>query len=317
MNTETSHPEFTRATTGDEVVAAFPDRVRGRIFVVTGPTPTGIGATTLTSLAKAHPSVLVLAGRTPSKFQPVADSIAAIDSKIKVVLVTLDLSSNASVRAAAKTILEHPDVPHIDTLINNAGLMATPFSLTEDGIESQFAACHVGHFLFTNLLLPKLRAAPEPVVVNVTSSGHRMGTGDFSDVNWEKTPYNSWGAYGHSKCANVLFSVSLAERGIKSVAPHPGWVKTDLGRHLTEDLGNELFTKIVSSIPNFEPLNFEKNLDQGCSTTLVAALDPAVPNATYLRDCQVARDVAAFAVDKANAAKLWELSNKLTGENFA
>ncbi|KZV93236.1 putative short-chain dehydrogenase [Exidia glandulosa HHB12029] len=319
MTTETSHPEFDRITTGEEVVAAFPDRVKGRIFVVTGPTPTGIGATTLTSLAKGHPAALVLAGRTPAKFQPVADAISAIDPTIAVVLVKLDLSSLASVRAAAKNILEHPHIPHIDGLINNAGLMATPFGLTEDGIETQFAACHVGHFLFTNLLLPKLQAAPEPVVVNVTSSGHRFGTGDFSDVNWEKTPYDAWRAYGHAKSANILFSVSLAERGIKSVAPHPGWVKTDIVQNMTDDLGLQLFNELGASgaIPNFEPLDFQKNLQQGCATTLVAALDCIVPNAAYMRDCQVARDVAPFAVDKSNAARLWELSNQLTGENFA
>ncbi|EJD36253.1 NAD(P)-binding protein [Auricularia subglabra TFB-10046 SS5] len=257
-----THSNFHQATTGDEVVAAFADRVKGRVFVVTGPSPTGIGASTLTSLAQGHPAALVLAGRTPSKFQSVVDEIKAIDANIKVVSVTLDLASIASTRAAAHAILEHPDIPRVDVLINNAGIMATPFALTADGIESQFHADHVGHFLLTNLLLPKLRAAPAPVIVNLTSSGHRFGWGDFEDYNFERRPYNGWDA--------------------------------------TRD---------------FEAVDFQKNLAQGCSTTLVAALDPAVPNGAYLNDCQVYAP-SPESVDLKKAEALWALSDKLVGESF-
>ncbi|KZW02492.1 NAD(P)-binding protein [Exidia glandulosa HHB12029] len=313
----TSHAEFGERTTGDEVVSAFAERVKDRIFVVTGPSATGIGATTLTSLAKAHPAALVLAGRNPATFSSVVDEIKRIDPNIKVVTVVLDLSSLAGTRKAAAELLGNADIPHIDVLINNAGIMATPFAKTADGIESQFHACHIGHWLFTNLLLPKLRAAREPVVVNLTSSGHRFGTGDFDDINFEKKPYNPWAAYGNGKCANVLFSVSLTERGIKSVAVQPGWVGTDLGRHLTDDVFNELLTVWVPNTPNIEAIEYKKTLEEGCSTTLVAALDPKVPAAAYLRDCQVGEDVAPQAVDRVNAAKLWEISNALTGETFA
>ncbi|KZW02487.1 putative short-chain dehydrogenase [Exidia glandulosa HHB12029] len=313
----TSHAEFGERTTGDEVVSAFADRVKGRIFVLTGPSATSIGAATLTSLAKAHPAALVLAGRNPATFSSVVDEIKRIDSKIKVVTVVLDLSSLAGTRKAAAELLGNADIPHIDVLINNAGIMATPFEKTADGIESQFHACHIGHWLFTNLLLPKLRAAREPVVVNVTSSGHRYGTGEFDDVNFEKKPYNAWAAYGQAKCANILFSVSLTERGIKSTAVHPGLVGTGLGKYLNDELLKELMTVWIPNTPNMEALTYRKTLEDGCSTTLVAALDPKVPGAAYLRDCQVGEDVAPQAVDKAKAAKLWELSNALTGEAFA
>ncbi|EJD43384.1 NAD(P)-binding protein [Auricularia subglabra TFB-10046 SS5] len=312
----TTHSNFERATTGNEVVAAFADRVKGRIFVITGPSPTGIGASTLTSLAKGHPATLVLAGRTPSKFQPVVDEVKAIDANIRVVSVTLDLASIASTRAAAQAILNNADIPRVDVLINNAGIMATPFALTADGIESQFHADHIGHFLLTNLLLPKLRAAPEPVVVNLTSSGHRFGTGDFEDYNFETRPYNGWDAYGQAKIANVLFTQSLAQRGFRSLAVHPGWVATDLARDTTQDLFQELFEKRAAVTPNFEPLDFQKNLAQGCSTTLVGALDPAVPNGAYLRDCQVHAS-SPESGDPKKAEALWALSNKLVGESFA
>ncbi|EJD47749.1 NAD(P)-binding protein [Auricularia subglabra TFB-10046 SS5] len=283
--------------------------------LVTGPTSTGIGATTLTSLARSGPEALILAGRTPSKFQSVIDEIKRIDSSIKVVVVKLDLASLAATRQAAQDVLSNTDIPRIDVLVNNAGIMCAPFEKTADGIESHFHANHVGHFLFTNLLMPKLRAAPEPVIVNVTSSGHRFGTGDFSDYNFEKRPFTEWDAYGQSKCANVLFTQSLVERGFRSLAVHPGYVGTDLHKFLTDELMNELLRRI-SLDPGYDPLGEKKDLAQGSSTQLVAALDPAVPNGAYLRDCQLYPPLRE-AVDKENARKLWELSCKLVGESFA
>lgn len=94
--------------------------------------------------------------------------------------------------------------------------------LTEDGIERQFGTNHIGHFLLTNLLLPKLHAANDPVVVNLTSSAHRFGSGEYSNVNFTKGPYDPWTAYGNSKSANVLFAKSLAKREIRGVACNPG-----------------------------------------------------------------------------------------------
>lgn len=194
---------------------------------MTGPSPKGIGASGLIALAKGHPRALVLAGRTPSAFASVAQQISSIDPAIHVVSVALDLSSLASVRAAATELLANADIPHIDVLINNAGVMACPYSLTADGIEMQFGTNHIGHFLFTSLLMPKLLKASEPRVVNLSSSGHRFGRLEqYEDYNWEKTPYNAWSAYGQSKLANVLFTNELARRfgtrGLKAYSVHPG-----------------------------------------------------------------------------------------------
>lgn len=104
---------------------------------MTGPSPTGIGASTLLALAKAKPGTLILAGRTPASFQSVADQIAAIDASIKTILVRLDLASMSSVHRAGAAILANADVPRIDVLINNAGIMASPYGKTVDGIEQQ------------------------------------------------------------------------------------------------------------------------------------------------------------------------------------
>ncbi|KAH7100153.1 NAD(P)-binding protein [Auriculariales sp. MPI-PUGE-AT-0066] len=309
-----SHSEFKFDTTGDEVVSAFTDRVAGRIFLVTGPNPTGIGATTITSLAKAKPQALILAGRSTAKFQPIVDEVNRIDPSIKVVSVTLDLSSQASVRQAAKDILENADVPRIDTIINNAAVMACPLDYTAEGIELQFGTNHIGHFLLTNLLMPKLRASAEPVVVNLTSSGHRFYS-SYDDVNWKTEKYDIWTAYGIAKVANIHFTKSLNERGIRAIAVHPGWVMSDLARHVDQS-GLGTFLERAQATSDFDPLDFQKNLAQGCSSTLVAALDPAVSNGAYMRDCQVAVP-APFANDASLPPKLWKLSNELVGERFA
>jgi len=118
--------------------------------------------------------------------------------------------------------------------------MAQPFSLTVDGIESQFGVNHLGcvsfalylraiadtlfqrHFLWSNLLLPKLKTSSNPTIVNVSSSGHRFLLGNYDNYNWENVPYNIWNAYGQGKGANVLFTTALTKRGIRSVALHPG-----------------------------------------------------------------------------------------------
>lgn len=178
------------------------------------------------SLARAAPSTLILAGRSEDKIRPIIDQIQSIDSSIHVIFQMLDLSSLDSVRQAADSILKNSDVPKIDVFINNAAVMACPYSKTIDGIESQFATNHIGPFLFTNLLMPKILAAGlGSRIVNVSSSAHGFGTGDYSDYNSEKG-YNEFIAYGQSKLGNVLFTKSLAtklgSRGIQTYSLNPG-----------------------------------------------------------------------------------------------
>ncbi|KZW02585.1 NAD(P)-binding protein [Exidia glandulosa HHB12029] len=314
---------FGSTTTGDEVVTAFPDSVKNRIFVLTGPSPGGLGAATLLALAKAGPRALVLAGRTPAAFAPVAEQIAAIDANIRVVSVALDLASLASVRAAAAAIIANEDIPHIDVLINNGGLMACPLSRTADGLEMQFGTNHIGHFLFTALIMPKLRKASEPRVVNLSSSGHRIGTIEgFEDYNWETTKYNGFIAYGQSKLANIFFTNELARRfgpqGLKAYSLHPGSVNTDLHRHLTEERQAERLSllPIFQADPDVENTR-RKGLEDGCSTTLVAALTPAehVPNGAYFADCQLGKPKATTK-DVQAAQRVWELSERLVGCKF-
>ncbi|KAH7100258.1 NAD(P)-binding protein [Auriculariales sp. MPI-PUGE-AT-0066] len=306
--------EFTDATTANELVEVFADKVKGGIFVITGPTTGGIGGATALALATAHPSVIVLAGRSVVRFQDVANEIRSISPSTKVIIVTLDLMSQASVRGAAKEIQEHNDVPRIDALINNAAIMAVPFSLTEDGIESQLAVNHVSHFLFTNLLLSKIKASPNGTVVNVTSAAHRWHAGDFTDYNWQSRSYEPWRAYALSKTANVLFSISLAERGVRSTAVHPGHVTgTQLTNHLTPN-DYEVLPALYAAA-DMEHMPNQKNPEQAAASLLAGALDHSLPNGCYVHDCKYHR--ADPRTEEAMLpGQVWKLSNKLAGESF-
>jgi NAD(P)-dependent dehydrogenase (short-subunit alcohol dehydrogenase family) len=156
--------------------------------VITGPSQGGLGAETAISLAKASPALLILAGRSESKAIPVINQIAESSPDVKVKFITLDLGSQKSVRNAAAQI--NALAAKIDLLINNAAIMACPYAKTDDGIESQFATNHIGHFLLTKLLMEKiLVAGTGSRIVNVSSSAIR-GTIRFDDYNFQVPLYS-------------------------------------------------------------------------------------------------------------------------------
>ncbi|KAK0636865.1 hypothetical protein B0T17DRAFT_587878 [Bombardia bombarda] len=327
-------------TTGDELVSQFADRVTGRIFLITGPSHGGIGAETAISLARAKPASLILVGRALERIQPTIDAIKAIDPSIPVKFIPTDLTSLASVRKAAQTILDDASIPHIDVVINNAAVMACPYSLTEDGFELQLAAAHLGHFVLTNRILPKVLLAtktqPTPGatrIINVSSIGNRAGGIRWDDPNYTVRPheYHPFDAYGQAKTSNILFTVELDRRlaaaaaaatssaAVRSFALHPGSITTNLGRHLTQEIALGALEKIFGPGAEFPP---RKTLQQGCATTLRAALDPALDaekDGHYLHDCQFTTkpvDIAPWALDEADARRIWKWTEELVGEKF-
>jgi len=293
------------------------------------------------ALASQAPLLLVLASRTRSKMEEVAAKIRSQHPDVALQLVGMDLSSLQSVREGAAAV--DNVVAKIHLLINNAAVVMQSHEFTPDGLEKQFGTNHVGLFLLTNLLMPKiLRAARESPtkgstrVVNVTSAGHVISPIRFSDYNLQKRPedipaeerpmsnpnmsfdpppgqtYVPFAAYGQSKTANILMSLyisrQLAKDGVRSMATHPGSIWTDLSRNL-----DEKYTEMISKTGGFW-----KDLDQGSATTLVAALDPKLNedvDAIYLSDCQVARP-AAHASDLQAAERLWRLSEEIVGQKF-
>ncbi|RDW64026.1 hypothetical protein BP5796_10528 [Coleophoma crateriformis] len=329
-------------TTGKTIVHDFPTQVKGRIFAITGPSAGGIGAETAISLAHGSPSQILLLGRTLSKIQPTIDAIHSIDSTITTRFIPVDLSSLTSVRATAKDILEDESIPRIDVLFNNAAVMACPYSLTVDGFETQFATNHLSHFLLTSLLFPKILAAgPAARIVNVSSQGHGFSPVNLDNPNYAPAGhgYTSWAAYGQAKTANILFSLHLSKQlrekgaGLRAYALHPGSIATNLQVYIKAE--PSMVGKGLQSLEETTgwdaKLPERKSLQEGCATSLRAALDldlerpgdevePAeVVKRVYLHDCQIVtgRDkVMPHALDEADAERLWGLSEEMVGEKF-
>lgn len=211
-------------------VADLPDQ-SGRTVVVTGPTLGGLGHHTALELARKGARV-VLAGRNPAK---VEETVAAIKDEVPGATLDalhLDLASLASVRQAAAAATQ---VGPIDVLVNNAGVMGTPYSRTADGLELQMATNHFGPFLLTGLLLPQLVQSADGRVVTVSSMMHTVaGKAPLSDPREQRGRYSRWKVYGQSKLANLYFTAELDRRlreaglPVRALAAHPGFAGTHL-----------------------------------------------------------------------------------------
>ena len=202
-------------------------------MIITGAN-TGIGKITAIDMAKRQARV-IMACRSVERGERAVEEVHKASGSTNVVFRQLDLASLTSVRRFSEHVLK--EEPRIDILINNAGIMACPYWKTEDGFEMQFGVNHLGHFLLTNLLLDRLKAAPAARIVNVSSVAYAFSKGiKFDDINSEKS-YTPWSAYNHSKLANILFTRSLGKRlrGTNVIANclHPGGISTDLQRHAT------------------------------------------------------------------------------------
>jgi NAD(P)-dependent dehydrogenase (short-subunit alcohol dehydrogenase family) len=198
------------------------------IVLITGPSKDSIGAETAVTLAHGSPASYLLLGRALNRIQPVIEEIKKIDPSIIVKFYQVDLESLASVRSVAQTILDDSSISKIDVMVNNAGIMASPYEKTKDGLEMQFGVNHISHFLLTNLLMPKILAAgPGARIVNISSYGNIMSDIRYDDPGFhDGETYNPWLAYGQSKTANILMAVSLNEKlgkkGVRAYALNPG-----------------------------------------------------------------------------------------------
>lgn len=314
--TMSATPEFGATSTTDEVLGDLD--LTGKVAAVTGASG-GLGLETARALASRGAHV-VLAARSSDKLAAAVDTITAAHPDALLDTLVLDLADVSSCRRAAVELLTRVD--RLDLLINNAGVMCTPFGHTANGFETQTGTNHLGHMAWTIPLIDLLTRSAPARIINLSSAGHRFGDVDLDDLNWETREYDEWVAYGQSKTANVLFSVELERRfgamGVHSIAVHPGGIHTDLGRHMTPDLLIEISTKIEQSNPG----GFDwKSIPQGAATTVWAATSPAFADAggVYCEDCHVAEiddggsndGVLAYAVDPERAAQLWDHSMQL------
>jgi NAD(P)-dependent dehydrogenase (short-subunit alcohol dehydrogenase family) len=270
------------------------------VCVITGPT-NGIGKETAKVLSdKGFQLLLVCRDQTKG------NALIAELGSDSCTLVICDLSSLNSVREAAVTI--NNSVDHIDVLINNAGIVASSRELNTDGFELMFATNHLGPFLLTNLLLPKLIAAPQGRIVNVASAAHGFVRKiQFDDLNYAKG-FSTFGTYGHSKLCNMLMTLTLSEKlsatNVVCNSLHPGAVSTNLGTQ------NGLFAKAVFNLVR----PFFRSVAKGAQSSIwLASSDEAAElNDLYFYDCKPIKP-KRWARDKTAADKLWLVSEQLTG----
>ncbi|KAI1127589.1 WW domain-containing oxidoreductase [Nemania abortiva] len=316
-------------TTASELVGELASEIKGKVVLTTGVSPKSLGATFVETIAIAEPAMLILAGRNPAKTGQTADAIKAANANVKTRVLELDLGSLAAVRRAAEVVLSWDDVPYIDVLVNSAGIMAVDFKLSPEGYENQFATNHLGPWLFTNLIMNKVLASKVPRIVNVSSDGHRLNPIRWDDYNFENgANYNKWRAYGQSKTANMLFTLSLAEklgnRGLQTYSLHPGVIATNLDGHVDWEEGVPSLQAVDRALGNKEgwaPFKW-KTSDQGAATYVYAAFDPNLKshNGAYLVDSHVAdplvETVKPWATSKIEAGRLWKLTEKLVGQEI-
>lgn len=282
-------------------------RLDGKTVVITG-CNVGIGKETALELSKRGARVLMACRNTDAAAEAANEIRRA--TKGLVMVYKLDLASLKSVRECAEEI--NACEKKIDILINNAGIMMCPYMKTEEGFEMQMGTNHFGHFLFTMLLLDKIKAAHNARIITLSSLGHRFGMIDFDDMDYEKTPYNSTTAYGRSKLANILFTRELAKKlkgtGVTCYAVHPGAVRTELARHVEDFLGP------FKAIPRALYYYFSKSPKEGAQTSLHCALDDQAGQETglYYSDCRV-KTPQPSAQDDEVARKLWDYSAKAVG----
>ncbi len=299
----------------------------GKVAVVTGGY-SGLGRETARILLGAGARVIVPARDVPRA----AAALAAVPG---VEIAAMDLLDPPSIDAFAERLDRQP----LHLLVNNAGIMACPLTRDSRGLEHQFATNHLGHFQLTARLWPALRRAGGARVVSVSSRGHWFSPVDFDDPNFEHRAYDPWLAYGQSKTANILFAVELDRRGrrenVRAFSLHPGGiVETGLAKHMTREQIRQAGGLDEHGNPVVDPARGLKNVEQGASTIVWCATSPKLESlgGVYCEDNDIAPlsegdsgqtaptvdafkrgGVKPYAIDPANARRLWELSERLLG----
>lgn len=275
----------------------------GKQVLITGAT-SGIGLITARELVRRGARVAIV-GRDPGRCDAAVARIRAETGRDAVVPFVADLSSFAAIRTLAPRLLEA--LPRLDVLINNVGALFPSRAVTAEGREFTIALNHLGPFLLTNLLEPRLRESAPARVVTVASDAHRGGRIRFEDLELERG-YGGWKAYCQSKLANVLFARELARRlegsGVTSNSLHPGFVAT---RFFAGPGMTFWVTRRLAGLFAISP-------EAGARTSLHVASSPDVEGITgtyFERERPAAPSRAAQ--DDGDARRLWELSLALTG----
>ncbi|WP_426365251.1 oxidoreductase [Streptomyces sp. E-08] len=301
------------AVPGRWTAAGIPDQT-GRTTVVTGAN-SGLGYVTARELARRGAHV-VLTARNADRGRAALDRLRGELPGSAVELRALDLADLDSVHAFAGAL----DTP-VDVLVNNAGIMMPPRSLTKQGFESQFGTNHLGHYALTGLLLDRLRAGRDARVVTVTSTLHKTGAIHFDDLDGRRS-YTPRGFYSQSKFANVLFGLELDRRlrasgvPVRSLLAHPGYSATNL-----QSSGPTGLLKAILRVTN---RLVAQDVETGALNQLYAATSPGAAGGQFIgpdgrnesKGHPTLVEPAESALDAGTARRLWDLSERLTGVRY-
>lgn len=309
---------FHAKTIGTEVLADVD--LAGKTAIVTGGY-SGIGLEAVRCLAAKGVSVVVPV-RTPDK---AAEALGGIEGDVKT--APMDLADLASVRRFGDQMCQ--TLSRLDLLVNNAGIMACPEARVGPGWESQFGINHMGHFALTRALFPLLERTSGARVIALSSTAHKISDILWDDVQFEKTPYDKWRAYGQAKTADALFANGLSRRlgdsGGLAFSVHPGGIFTPLQRHLPKEEMIALGWLGEDGEPSELAKQGFKTPEQGASTTLWAATSALLDGkpGVYCENCDIATPtdpdspmarymgVDAHACSDESAERLWVMSEKL------
>ena len=322
---------FGATSTTEDVLSGV--NLRGKRILVTG-VSAGLGVETARSLA-AHGAQVVGAARDLTKAKAATEQVRkdAVANGGSFDLIALDLGSLKSVRASADALLAKGEP--FDVIIANAGVMATPFTVTADAFEMQFGTNHLGHFVLVNRIASLIRTGGR--LINLSSAGHRYSDVDLQDPNFEHTPYEPFVAYGRSKTANILFAVAFDRRhranGIRAAAVHPGGIRTELARYTDPSRMEKIVAQINEQLAAQGKGPFQwKTIPQGAATSVWAGVVAPADEigGRYCENCHVgnivpddvtitavSEGVRAYALNPTTAEALWKKSEEMVGESFS
>ena len=292
----------------------IPDQT-GKVAVITGAN-SGLGRIGALELTR-HGAQVIIASRSTDKGEAAAGEIIAAVGGLEPIVRRLDLGNLDSIRDFADGFTGQ----RIDLLINNAGLMMTPYGTTSDGFETQFGTNHLGHFALTGLLLETLERAPAARIVTVSSNEHKGGSLNFDDLQSAQN-YSARGAYQQSKLANAIFAIELDRRLRASGSPaisvfaHPGYAATNL-----QSTGPTGVMKHIMKVTNAV---IAQAPERGALPTLYAATAPGVKGGEYygpdgpgeMRGLPKRVKAKSTAYDAELGARLWQVSEQLTGVEY-
>ncbi|MBS0010228.1 MAG: SDR family NAD(P)-dependent oxidoreductase [Bacteroidales bacterium] len=296
----------------------IPD-LSGKVIIVTGGN-SGLGYESVKAFAEKGAEV-ILASRSASRGEEARASILKDLPEAKIEMMTLDMADLESVKAFSQEFKKK--YYRLDVLMNNAGIMSTPYFRTRDGFEGQMGTNHLGHFALTAHLMDLLKKTKGARVVNVSSTAHKAGNMDFDNFLFEEGKgYSPMKAYGRSKLSNLLFTYELQrwfdENGIEAIAlaAHPGFSETKLVRYIDKKVAYRIFKPVVSLMA--------QSAAMGALTQIRAAVDPDARGGEYYGPSGFA-EMKGYPVrvksngkthDREAARKLWEVSEELTGMTY-